>query len=137
MSQPNGKEKPIQQSVRVDCPIDDAFRLFTERFADWWPLALYSSGGEDAETCAMEPWLEGRVFERNWSGEERDWGAVVRWDPPNGLSFIWDPSGAGDGRQRVDVDFKVDARGTQVTLIHTGWEAPGVAVAAKQMAMAA
>ena len=128
MPQPEGKERPIQQSVRVDCSIEDAFRLFTERFAEWWPLALYSMNEDDAETCAIEPWIGGRVFERSWSGEERDWGAVIRWDPPNGLSFTWEPGRARDSRQTVDVDFRVDARGTQVTLVHTGWAAPGVAV---------
>jgi uncharacterized protein YndB with AHSA1/START domain len=127
MPQAGGKERPIQQSVRVDCSIEDAFRLFTERFAEWWPLTLYSIAEDDAETCAIEPWIGGRVFERSWSGEERDWGAVIRWDPPNGLSFTWEPGRAGGSRQTVDVNFRVDARGTQVTLVHSGWTA-GVAV---------
>lgn len=128
MPQPEGKERPIQQSVRVDCSIEGAFRLFTERFADWWPLALYSMNEDDAETCAIEPWTGGRALERSWSGEEHEWGSVTRWDPPNGLSFTWDPSGAGDSRQIVEVNFCVDARGTQVTLVHSGWAAPGVAI---------
>jgi uncharacterized protein YndB with AHSA1/START domain len=134
MPQPEGKKRPIQQSVRVDCSIEDAFRLFTERFTDWWPLALYSMNEDDAETCAIEPWTGGRVFERSWSGEEHDWGSVTRWDPPNGLSFTWDPSGAGDSRQTVEVNFRVDARGTQVTLVHTGWAAPRIAVCTMAMA---
>jgi len=122
------KERAIRQSVRVDCPIEDAFRLFTDAFAEWWPLALYSITGDEAETCAIEPWVGGRVFERGRSGEECDWGLVTRWDPPKRLSFAWDPGGTGDGSQTVDVEFDVDADGTQVTLTHEGWEAPGVAV---------
>jgi hypothetical protein len=69
---------PIQQSVRVECPIEDAFRLFTEGFAEWWPLASYSMTGEEAEECAIEPWAGGRVFERTRSGEEREWGPSLR-----------------------------------------------------------
>jgi uncharacterized protein YndB with AHSA1/START domain len=123
------QQPPIRQSVRVDCPIDDTFRLFTEAFAEWWPLGQYSVTGEDAETCVIEPWIGGRVFERSRSGKEHDWGSVIAWDPPKRLSFAWDPSGATDsGSQIVDVEFEADADGTQVTLIHTGWEAPGVAV---------
>jgi hypothetical protein len=103
--------------VRVDCPIEQAFRLFTESFAQWWPLASYSISGEEAETCALEPWVGGRVWERTRSGEEREWGST----------FTWHPGGPEDRRQIVDVDFQVEADGTRVTLIHTGWDAPGVA----------
>jgi len=126
MAKAKGKQEPIRQSVHVDCPIEEAFRLFTEGFAEWWPLASYSIAGE-AETCAIEPWAGGRVFERTRSGEEREWGSVLRWDPPEHLEFTWHPSGAGDLSQSVDVEFHVEADGTRVTLIHTGWDAAGVA----------
>lgn len=132
MPHPKGKQDPIRQSVRVDYPIDDAFRLFTESFGDWWPLAVYSITGGEAETCVIEPWVGGRVFERTRSGAERDWGSVSGWDPPRHLSLSWDPAGVGDGSQTVDVEFSAEADGTRVSIIHTGWEAPGVAICALQ-----
>ena len=52
MAEAKPKHEPIRQSVRVDCPIEEAFRLFTEGFAEWWPLASYSIAGEEAESCA-------------------------------------------------------------------------------------
>jgi len=52
--------EPIRQSVHVDCPIEDAFQLFTERMPEWWP-----------------------------SSEERDWGTVTEWDPPRRVGFAW------------------------------------------------
>jgi uncharacterized protein YndB with AHSA1/START domain len=113
---------PIRQSVHVDCPVEDAFRLFTEALSEWWPLASHSIGGEEAEDCAIEPWAGGRVFERTRSGEEREWGSVTVWDPPRRLAFTWRPESTGvDNRQTVDVEFYVDADGTLVTLIHSGW----------------
>jgi uncharacterized protein YndB with AHSA1/START domain len=130
MPEKRRKEEPIRQSVHVDCPIDDAFRVFTDGFAEWWPLPLYSKTGDEAETCVIEPWVGGRVFERSRSGEEHEWGEVIRWDPPSGLSFTWDPGGIDDIAQTVDVEFEIAAYGTEVTLTHTGWEAPGVAVCA-------
>jgi len=85
-------------------------------------------GGQETEACVIEPWIGGRVFERTRSGEEHDWGSVTRWDPPGLLRFTWDPGGSGDRNQTVDVEFKVEADGTRVTLTHTGWENSGVAV---------
>jgi uncharacterized protein YndB with AHSA1/START domain len=127
MAEAKPKHEPIRQSVRVDCPIEQAFRLFTEDFAQWWPLASYSITGEEAETCALEPWVGGRLLERTRSGAEREWGSVLAWDPPEHLRFTWHPGGPEDRRQTVDVEFQVEADGTRVTLIHTGWDAPGVA----------
>jgi uncharacterized protein YndB with AHSA1/START domain len=132
MAKAEGKHEPIRQSVRVDCPIEDAFRLFTEGFGEWWPLASYSITGDEAESCAIEPWVGGRVFERTRSGEERDWGSVIAWDPPEHLEFTWQPGGRGDRSQTVDVEFRVEADGTRVTLIHSGWDAPGVPAGAPQ-----
>ena len=124
MRKPEGKHEPIRQSVWVDCPVEDAFRLFTQAFAEWWPLASYSLSGDEAETCRMEPWVGGRVFERTRTGEECEWGSVVGWDPPKHLRFTW-----GDDRsQTVDVEFNVEADGTRVTVIHSGWETSAVAI---------
>jgi len=107
--------EPIVQSVHVDCPIEDAFDLFTDRFGEWWPLAEHSVSGEDAAGGEIEPWSGGRVFERTRSGQERYWGTVVEWDPPSRLEFTW-------ARGRVAVEFSVEADGTRVTVTHTGWE---------------
>jgi uncharacterized protein YndB with AHSA1/START domain len=122
------RAEPIRQSVDVDCSIEDAFELFTEGFGAWWPLAEHSVAGNDAESCTIEPWVGGRVFERSRTGEEHDWGSVRCWEPPRRLSFTWDPGCMGDGSQTVDIQFEVVADGTRVTLTHTGWEAPGIAV---------
>ena len=122
MEQAEGKHEPIRQSVHVDCPIEDAFRLFTERFAEWWPLASYSTAGEEAESCAIEPWEGGRIFERTRSGKERDWGTITTWQPPERVQFTWH-----NRDETVEVEFSVEADGTRVTLTHSGWHLAGVA----------
>jgi hypothetical protein len=126
MEESKGKPEPIRQSVRVDCPIEDAFRLFTGKFADWWPLASHSISGDEATGCEIEPWVGGRVFERTRSGEEREWGSVTAWDPPRQLQLTWHSGKDRDDRQTVDIEFCVEADGTRVTLIHSGWEMAGV-----------
>ena len=64
----NEKEtrEPIRQSVHVECPVEDAFRLFTEAFAEWWP-------GDDQEQYAIQQ------------------GSVTVWDPPSRIEFSWRP----------------------------------------------
>lgn len=126
------RHEPIRQSVCLECSIEDAFRLFTEEFGRWWPLASYSVTAEEAESCTMEPWVGGRIFERTRSGEEREWGCITACAPPERLQFEWNPGGQGSRTETVDVEFTAGARGTRVTLIHTGWDAPGVAVCSVQ-----
>ncbi|SPF50334.1 conserved hypothetical protein [Candidatus Sulfopaludibacter sp. SbA4] len=114
MPEKSKTSEPIVQTVWVDCPIAEAFRFFTEGFAEWWPLQAHSIHKEDAERCEIEPWPGGRVFERTREGKEEDWGAVIAWEPPGRLEFTWSPG-------TVEVEFEVEADGTRVTLIHRGW----------------
>lgn len=133
MEESNGKHEPIRQSVHVDCPIDDAFRLFTESFGEWWPLAA----GAKPE---IEPWEGGKVFERAPSGEERDWGTVLVWDPPRRVEFTWHHfawhprESRDDDGQTVNVEFSVEADGTRVMLTHRGWQRSGEPVCASGFA---
>ncbi len=135
MKKEKERQEPIRKSVHVDCRVEDAFKLFTEGFGEWWPLDSYSETGNEAQTCEMEPWVGGRVFERSRSGEERDWGSVIGWNPPNRVEFTFNPRRPLDDRQTVSVEFAVEADGTRVTLVHSGWPLEGVPVAASVMAM--
>jgi uncharacterized protein YndB with AHSA1/START domain len=117
MEQTKEKHEPIQQSVHVDCTVEEAFRLFTEGFSEWWPLA---------EDCEMEPWPGGRLFEATSTGEEADWGSIIVWDPPHRVEFTWYQGSRRDDHQTVDVEFLVEADGTRVTITHQGWHRSGV-----------
>jgi len=108
------KPDPIRQSVHVDCPIEDAFRLFTARFDDWWPDC-------EASTREIEPWPDGKIVERTASGEEREWGTVTAWEPPHRVAFTWHPNADADGAGAVEVEFTVEADGTCVTVTHSDW----------------
>jgi len=121
MAEANKAPEPVRQSVHVDCPIEEAFRLFTEEFGTWWPLASHSMSGDEAETCAIDPWTGGKVFERTRSGEELEWGTVTLWDPPRHIEFTWQAAGEREG-QTVDIEFQVEADGTKVTVVHQGWQ---------------
>ena len=121
MAEEKERLAPIQQHIHVDCPIEEAFELFTDRLTEWWPLDSHSTSGDQAEECAIEPWVGGRIFERTRSGEEREWGRVLAWEPPRRVEFTWHPGWREDLRQTVEVEFCVEADGTRVTLTHHGW----------------
>lgn len=126
MAKTKEKQQPIQRSVRVDCPIEDTFRFFTEHFAEWWPLASHSLAAKDAETCAIEPWVGGRLFERTRSGQEHEWGTVTVWEAATRITLSWHPGAESSETQTVDIEFRTDGVGTEVILTHYGWEASAI-----------
>ncbi|HLJ45768.1 MAG TPA: SRPBCC domain-containing protein [Bryobacteraceae bacterium] len=125
MLEQKNKLEPIVRAVDVDCDREEAFRIFTERFAKWWPLASYSIHKERAKDCEMQPGVGGRIFERTKDGKTHDWGFVIAWDPPRRLVFTWSPGRKPDVGETVEVEFRVVAVGTRITVTHRGWERSG------------
>ena len=124
----------VRQSVHVELPPSEAFRLFTDGISEWWPLAEgYSYGGDRAHSIFLEPVVGGRFFERFVDGDEMQVGTVVSCSPPDLIVFTWrSPEWQGD--TEVDVRFVPDGAGTSVLLEHRGWERlgpEGAAIAAQ------
>jgi uncharacterized protein YndB with AHSA1/START domain len=115
---------PVVKTVTVRANPAEAFRMFTADLAAWWPLARVHVA-PDPETCVLECFEGGRVYERARNGEESLWGVVEAWDPPSRLAFTWQVGLAADETQHVEVTFRQASAGTQVTLVHAGWEKLG------------
>ena len=113
MEKAKPKHEPVEQSVHVECTPREAFELFTERFAEWWPFV---------ENCHLEPWPGGKLFETTRRGDEIHLGSITDWDPPHRLAFTWHPDAIRDAEQSVSVEFIVEAGGTRVTLTHHNWQ---------------
>ena len=107
----------IRKSVSVQTPVDEAFRVFTERFSDWWPVGGYSLGGERTERAMLEPREGGRIYEVQSGGEEVEWGRVLAYVPPERVVLAWGLNGS-----EIEVRFRADGEGTRVDLEHRGWE---------------
>ncbi|MEM9550292.1 MAG: SRPBCC domain-containing protein [Pseudomonadota bacterium] len=115
----------VEKSVHVPLPPDEAFRVFTDDIALWWPLdshSLSASRGDVAETVAMEPRTGGKVTETLPDGSHANWATITDWTPGARLSLDWyvgrDPSEA----TQISVTFLADADGTRVDLVHDGFE---------------
>ena len=117
---------PINKSIVVSADAVAAFKHFTGRMGDWWPLASHciSAGKHDApaKTCTMEPKVGGRVYETAPTGEEYDWGKVLVWEPGVRVAWSWHLSRPVEQATEIEVSFHDlgDVR-TRVDLEHRNW----------------
>ena len=125
----------VRRTITVKAPIERAFQVFTDGFDTWWPRTHHIGTAEMAE-AVLEPWQDGRWFERGVDGSECEWGRVLAWDPPRLVAVSWhldsafqyDPDPTRSSR--VDVRFSAsDEVTTVVELEHSnldrhgpGWE---------------
>lgn len=117
--------EPLRKQLKVRLPVEAAFRLFTEGIGKWWPLATHSVGENQAETCFFEGWEGGRIVEVLKDGSQSEWGKVVAWEPYHKVVFHWYPGREPDTAQEVTVTFHEISNGTEVELVHSGWESLG------------
>lgn len=121
---------PVRKVVEVSRPPAEAFAVFTERIAAWWPLAKgYSVYGAESAGCRIEPRVGGAVSERAKDGRTSVWGTVLVWDPPHRFVMTWHPGRGADTAQEVEVRFVPTDGGTRVELEHRGWETLGAEAA--------
>jgi hypothetical protein len=127
-------DQHVGVAARIDITVEadqaEAFRVFTEQFATWWPLATHHIGAQPAATAVMEPRVGGRWFERAADGTVCDWGDVRVWEPPSRLVLVWRISAdwTYDPSFETEIEVRFTAVGpgrTHVALEHRGLEAFG------------
>ena len=121
-----GTIEPVQVAIEVRRGIEEAFRVFTDEIAAWWPVAGHSVEPDRVEAVVLEGRLGGRLYERWHDGGEADWGRVVAWEPPQRLVLAWKPNPERRAATEVEVRFvAVEPDHTRVELEHRGWERLG------------
>jgi uncharacterized protein YndB with AHSA1/START domain len=111
---------PIVKTVTVRCTLATAFRVFTADIGRWYPLAMYSIN--PAVDCRFEPHVGGRLYEIGPDGHETIWGNVLEWNPPHALALSWQARCSEEEAQRIDISFHAVPDGTEVRLVHAGWD---------------
>jgi uncharacterized protein YndB with AHSA1/START domain len=110
--------EPITKEVRVAAAPEWAFRVFTERIGEWWPVERFSVFGGDASVAIEGDRIVERLGER-----ETVWGEVLGVEAAARIRFTWHPGRDEDEEPtEVEVRFVADGDGTLVTLVHSGWE---------------
>jgi uncharacterized protein YndB with AHSA1/START domain len=84
-----GSTASIRREATVDIDRRRAFEIFTSEFGQWWPLLSHHIGRASPDIAIIEPFVDGRWFERAMDGSECDWGRVLIWDPPRRLVLTW------------------------------------------------
>jgi uncharacterized protein YndB with AHSA1/START domain len=118
---------PLVKTVNVRRSPDEAFRLFTEEISAWWPMKQHSrardAAGEVSVRVEFEVRVGGRIFETLNTGEQRDWGEVLAFEPGKRVVFSFQMGRPRDKSGEVEVRFEpLDARNCRVTLTHSHWE---------------
>ena len=84
-------ETSVRLQVVVNAPIEQAFRVFTEKFGSFKPREHNLLAVPIAETV-FEPRVGGHLYDRGVDGSECRWSRVLVYDPPDRVVFSWDIS---------------------------------------------
>lgn len=116
--------QPVRRSVGVDCPLEEAFRVFTREIASWWPVESHSVHGREVAEVVFEERPGGELYELASGGERHVWATVTAWEPPRRLVLEWVVNPERPATE-VEVTFTAydDGHGTRVELEHRGWGA--------------
>jgi uncharacterized protein YndB with AHSA1/START domain len=108
----------ITKEIHVDAAPETAFKVFTERIGEWWPLQRYSVFEGDTAVAFEDDRIVERLGDR-----ESVWGEVLAFEHAARLRFTWHPGRPDDEEPtEVEVTFAADGDGTLVTLVHSGWQ---------------
>jgi hypothetical protein len=117
---------PVRRTIEVNASQAKAFDVFTRNTSAWWPKQHHIGKAPLAEAI-IEPRVDGRWYERGEDGTECEWGRVLAWNPPLGLTLAWQLNAAFQFDSslvtEVEVTFVALADGrTRVTLEHRNLE---------------
>ena len=121
--------KPVEHQVRVAVSPADAFQGYVERIGEWWH-PRYSRDGATLRSVTIEPFVGGRVYATDATGED-DWGVVRVCEPGRLLVHSFWLAQDPDHPSEVSVEFVADPAGTQVNFSHGGWNEGNAAVRSK------
>jgi hypothetical protein len=123
---------PVDHRVRVALQPDEAFTLFTQAMGAWWPFGGHSCSGDKGLDVQFEPRVGGAVTEVARDGRRFAWGTLSEWDPPHAFAMSWHPGLAKAVATHLRVTFLASDGGTEVHVLHGGWEARGDEAADKR-----
>lgn len=115
---------PVRKTRSVPIDPDEAFALFTARMDTWWPLEEHSVSGSARAVITFGRGAGTEVVESS-AGVEHVWAEVLVHEPVGRVVLGWHPGGPPRPASRLDVRFTAVDDGTEVSVVHSGWESYG------------
>ena len=83
------REFVVRKHVIVNVSRAEAFAISLEDVGQWWPLATHHVGEGTPASVVLEPFVNGRWFERALDATEHEWGTILAIEPPSRLVIAW------------------------------------------------
>ncbi len=117
---------PLVKTIEVPCSREEAFTIFVEDMATWWPMAQFSASaklGREASDLVVDPRPGGTIVEIGKDGSRYPWGTFKRYEPHAYLSLDFHIGLPAETACLVEVRFTaLDAERTRVDLTQSEWE---------------
>ncbi len=117
-AQTAGELDPVIVTVEVPGAVARTFMGFTEHTHLWWPLESNSVFG----VGSYVEFEENLVLETADDGRTAIWGSIDDWQPPLSFHASWHPGTTALWSTELRVAFRAVDDGTEVRLVHSGWE---------------
>ncbi|MEO5779554.1 MAG: SRPBCC domain-containing protein [Arthrobacter oryzae] len=113
-----GGLEPVVVTVVVPGAVARTFMGFTEHTHLWWPLEAHSVYG----VGSYVEFEENLVLETAEDGRTAIWGSIDDWQPPLSFHASWHPGTTALWSTELRVAFRAVESGTELRLVHSGWE---------------
>lgn len=110
--------EPLVLTTVVPTTIQHAFMGFTDHPHLWWPIAEHSVYGAGSHV----EFEENMILETAEDGRTSVWGTIDDWQPPMSFHTSWYPASTPLWSTEILVAFRAVDGGTEVRLVHDGWE---------------
>ena len=117
-SQDTNDLEPLVVTVVVPASVSHAFLGFTDHPHLWWPLEEESVFGAGSHV----EFEENLILETAEDGRTSVWGTIDDWQPPLSFHASWYPASTPLWSTELRVSFRAVDGGTEVRLVHDGWE---------------
>ena len=128
MKEPAKMADFIEKIIDVPLIPDQAFALFTEHLAEWWPGDTHSLSAATRKTpkdIEVELYQGGLIIEHTADGNIAPWGRFTEFKQGKSLSIDWFVGRPEAEATQIEVKFQPTAKGTRITLTHGGWDVLG------------
>ena len=117
---------PLVKNVEVPCGQREAFEIFVDEMATWWPLDKFSASvkyGKTARSLRLDPRVGGQIVETSTEGVEHLWGTITAYERYDRVRMDLHIGLPQETASVVEVRFtRLSDERTQVVLTQTEWE---------------